>query len=171
MDKIVPIAPFTSPRLVSMSRLSITRAPTATLRTACRPAVLLQSLFNLSSYSETFLCHLLELFVSSTSSEQKSSFFWTVKTCQHLLIQLITLFSGGKQTHRNFAFLLKLTEDFRNRNFNDTFSRVWSVSSVGAPHLTQSNILEKFSFFFSLSFIVSSSYTIESVQIDRCCTA
>ena len=33
VDKIVPIAPFTSPHLVSMLRLGITRAPTATLTT------------------------------------------------------------------------------------------------------------------------------------------
>ena len=161
----MPIAPFTSPHLVSMLRLSITRAPTPTLTTASRPAVLLQSLFNLSSCSAAFLCHLLELFVSSTSSEQKISFFWTVKTYQHLLIQLITLFSGEKQTHRNFAFLLKLTENFRNRNFNDTFFKsverflCWSRSPYATQHVGEV-------FIFFLPFIyVSSSYTTEFVEI------
>ena len=71
IDKIVPIAPFASPHLVSMLCLSITHATTAT------PADQ-QCYWSLcSTYqagSAAFLCHLL-LFVLSTSSEQKSSLF------------------------------------------------------------------------------------------------
>ena len=165
IDNTVPIAPLTSPAFVSMLRRSMTRAPTARDSLASSPAVMLQSAFILSKCLITFLVIFRVPAVSSISSIQSS-----LCTSDVIVLSIRTLKSSQ-------AFLLGkrqtgvLPDCWSSVNWSEidtcmTLSfRILTVSSVGQPRLTLSNMEENCGSFFWRSLIVNSSYVTQSFQM------
>ena len=96
MESTVPIAPFTSPLVVSMFRWSMTRAPIAICRMASRPAVKLQSAFTFFISSLAFWVHLNFPVVSSTSSMHRISLV-SAFNVKHFRVKLLTRLACWKQ--------------------------------------------------------------------------
>ena len=153
----VPMAPLTNPALTSMLRLSMTRAPTASLTTASRPAVLLQSLLSFSSCFAAFSCHLVVVLVSSTTSTQDMTCFSVSKRLNISSFTLSHCFLVGNRQTGVFPIF------FSSVNFSGTVPsktlpfRTVMLSSERLPRRTQSRSEQYASSFFCLSLIVSSS--------------
>ena len=112
----------------------------ARVKTASKPAVLLQSKFYFSNYSAAFLLNLIELPPSSATSVQGNSTFSEGKPANILLFTSSQLFLFVNRQTGDLPCLLS------SQNFSSTetsmrrFLRVARVSSVVQPQRMQSSM-------------------------------